>query len=106
MDTGVRPRRCILAWAGAVTRWPEFLRYKYQIMKRPKQDIEPHIAFMMGFAKKLHAGGELVGAEGLAPPSQAKRVRAAVGSIFCSPRAISDVSWATVYDIEHACDTA
>jgi hypothetical protein len=50
---------------------------EYQIMKWPKQDIEAHIAFMMGFAKKLHAAGELVSAEGLAPPSQAKRVRAA-----------------------------
>lgn len=50
---------------------------EYQIMKWPQQDIEAHIAFMMGFAKKLRAAGELVGAEGLAPPSQAKRVRAA-----------------------------
>lgn len=48
----------------------------YQIMSWPKQDIEAHIGFMMGFARKLHAAGELVGAEGLAPPSQAKRVRA------------------------------
>ena len=50
---------------------------EYQLMKWPKQDIEAHIGFMMGFAKKLRAAGELVGAEGLAPPSQAKRVRAA-----------------------------
>ena len=50
---------------------------EYQIMQWPKQDIEAHIAFMMGFAGKLRATGELVGAEGLAPPSQAKRVRAA-----------------------------
>ena len=50
---------------------------EYQIMKWPQQDIEAHIAFMMGFTKKLRAAGELVGAEGLAPPSQAKRVRAA-----------------------------
>jgi hypothetical protein len=49
---------------------------EYQIMQWPKQDIEAHIAFMMGFGGKLHAAGELVGAEGLAPPSQAKRVRA------------------------------
>ena len=49
---------------------------EYQIMQWPKQDIEAHIAFMMGFTRKLHAAGELVGAEGLAPPSQAKRVRA------------------------------
>lgn len=49
---------------------------EYQIMKWPPPDIEAHIAFMMGFARKLRANGELVSAEGLAPPSQAKRVRA------------------------------
>ena len=49
---------------------------EYQIMKWPKQDIEAHIGFMMNFAKKLKAAGELVAAEGLAAPSQAKLVRA------------------------------
>ena len=48
----------------------------YQVMSWPKQDLEAHIAFMVGFAKKLGAAGELVGAEGLASPSQAKLVRA------------------------------
>lgn len=52
---------------------------EYQIMKWPQQDIEAHIGFMMGFAGKLRAAGELVGAEGLAPPSQAKHVRAGAG---------------------------
>jgi len=49
----------------------------YQIGSWPKQDIEAHIAFMKGFAGKLSAQGELVGAEGLAGPEQAKLVRAA-----------------------------
>ena len=49
---------------------------EYQIMKWPKQDIEAHIGFMMNFAKKLKAAGQLVAAEGLAAPSQAKLVRA------------------------------
>jgi hypothetical protein len=49
---------------------------EYQIMSWPKKDIEAHIGFMIGFAKKLRAAGELVGAEGLASPSQAKLVRA------------------------------
>ncbi|MDR3387861.1 MAG: YciI family protein [Rudaea sp.] len=49
---------------------------EYQIMSWPKQDIEAHIAFMIGFSKKLGDAGELVGAEGLAMPSQAKLVRA------------------------------
>jgi hypothetical protein len=49
---------------------------EYQIMTWPKQDIDAHIAFMIGFARKLGAAGELAGAEGLATPSQAKLVRA------------------------------
>jgi hypothetical protein len=48
----------------------------YQIANWPMQDIKNHIAFMMDFSKKLSAGGELVGAEGLSGPDQAKRVRA------------------------------
>jgi hypothetical protein len=48
----------------------------YGIMKWPKKDLEAHIAFMIGFAKKLGAAGELVGAEGLASPADAKLVRA------------------------------
>ena len=51
----------------------------YQVMSWPKKDLEAHIAFMTGFAKKLGAAGELLGAEGLASPSQAKLVRAADG---------------------------
>jgi hypothetical protein len=48
----------------------------YQIANWPKQDIKAHIAFMVSFAKKLGESGELVSAEGLAAPDQAKRVRA------------------------------
>jgi len=48
----------------------------YQIASWPQQDIKAHIAFMVGFAKKLKESGELVSAEGLAAPDQAKRVRA------------------------------
>ena len=48
----------------------------YQIFTWPKPDIEAHIAFMRGFAKKLSDNGELVSAEGLAGPDQAKLVRA------------------------------
>ena len=51
----------------------------YQVMSWPKKDLEAHIAFMIGFAKKLGGAGELVGAEGLASPSQAKLVRAGDG---------------------------
>jgi len=48
----------------------------YQIASWPQKDIQAHIAFMMSFSKKLGAAGELVGAEGLAGPDQAKLVRA------------------------------
>jgi hypothetical protein len=48
----------------------------YQIASWPKEDILAHIEFMKGFGEKLRASGELVGAEGLAGPDQAKRVRA------------------------------
>jgi hypothetical protein len=48
----------------------------YQIFKWPAQDIQAHIGFMMNFAGKLKGSGELISAEGLAGPDQAKLVRA------------------------------
>jgi len=48
----------------------------YQIGRWPEADIKAHIAFMKTFTRKLTAGGELAGAEGLSAPDQAKRVRA------------------------------
>lgn len=48
----------------------------YQVAQWPKQDLQAHIGFMINFAKKLGESGELVAAEGLAGPDQAKRVRA------------------------------
>lgn len=41
-----------------------------------QEDIQAHIAFMMRFCKELGESGELVGAEGLSFPEQAKLVRA------------------------------
>ena len=46
------------------------------IMTWPKQDIQAHIGFMMGLNKSLGESGELVSAEGLAFPEEAKLVRA------------------------------
>jgi len=48
----------------------------YQVAKWPKKDLQAHIGFMIDFAKKLGASGELVAAEGLAGPDQARLVRA------------------------------
>jgi hypothetical protein len=46
------------------------------IMTWPKEDIQAHIGFMIGLNKELKEAGELVSAEGLAWPDQAKLVRA------------------------------
>ncbi len=43
----------------------------------PKKDIQAHIAFQISFDKSLRESGELVSAEGLASPQEAKVVRAA-----------------------------
>ncbi len=46
------------------------------IMTWPKEAIQAHIGFMIGLNKELKEAGELVSAEGLAWPDQAKLVRA------------------------------
>jgi hypothetical protein len=46
-----------------------------QFMSWPKEILEAHFAFMEAFSQKLRKSGELVSAEGLAAPTQAKAVR-------------------------------
>ena len=46
------------------------------IMTWTQEEIQAHIQFMMGFNQQLKEAGELVSAEGLAWPDQAKLVRA------------------------------
>ena len=48
----------------------------YQINDWSPEDFKAHIAFMHRFNQQLTAAGEFVGAEGLAPPDQARLVRA------------------------------
>jgi hypothetical protein len=48
----------------------------YQISQWQEKEIKAHIAFMMDLNRQLKESGELVGAEGLAGPDQAKLVRA------------------------------
>ena len=48
----------------------------YQVGSWARQDFQAHIQFMKAFARQLGASGELVAAEGLAGPDQARRVRA------------------------------
>src|SRR5580700_3600957 len=42
----------------------------------PKEDLQAHIGFMLGFNKALRESGEWVSGEGLADPREAKMVRA------------------------------
>ena len=48
----------------------------WAVLDWPPQDFKAHIAFMQNFAEELTGSGELVGAEGLASPDQARIVRA------------------------------
>ena len=48
----------------------------YQIGSWSPDDLKAHIAFMHSLNKELRDAGELVGAEGLAAPGEAKIVRA------------------------------
>jgi len=42
----------------------------------PKKDLQAHVAFMRRFSQELRESGELLSAEGLSFPDQAKIVRA------------------------------
>lgn len=48
----------------------------YQVSQWSQDDFKAHIAFMHRFNKELTDAGELVGAEGLAQPGEARIVRA------------------------------
>ena len=51
----------------------------WSVFNWPPEDLKAHINFMKRFGRELKDAGELVGAEGLAPPDQAKVVRAKKG---------------------------
>ena len=75
------------------------------IMTWPKEDIQAHIGFMIGFNKELKEAGELVSAEGLAWPDQAKLVRASkdgtpiTDGIFPEPKEFLIGYW--IIDVEN-----
>lgn len=52
------------------------MRAGHGVPEWPRKDLRAHIAFMIGLNKELRQSGELVSAEGLAFPDQAKLVRA------------------------------
>jgi hypothetical protein len=49
---------------------------EYQVAKWAPDDLNAHIGFMHSFNRQLTAAGQLVGAEGLASPGEARVVRA------------------------------
>jgi hypothetical protein len=49
---------------------------EYQVNAWSPEDLRAHIGFMQRLNQELTQAGELVGAEGLAPPGQARVVRA------------------------------
>jgi hypothetical protein len=49
---------------------------EYQINNWTPEEFKAHIAFMQNLNRDLKSSGEFAGAEGLAPPGQAKVVRA------------------------------
>jgi hypothetical protein len=51
----------------------------WAVAKWAPEDLKAHIAFMKSFHKELSEAGQLVGAEGLAAPAQARLVRAGKG---------------------------
>ena len=51
----------------------------WSVARWPAEDLAAHIRFMKRFGEDLREAGELVGAEGLAPPGQARIVRAGKG---------------------------
>jgi len=51
----------------------------WSVFKWPPDDLKAHINFMKRFGKELKDAGELVAAEGLAAPDQARVVRATKG---------------------------
>jgi hypothetical protein len=52
------------------------MRAGHGVPEWPKKDLQTHIAFMIAVDKDLRQSGELVSAEGLSFPDQAKLVRA------------------------------
>jgi hypothetical protein len=52
---------------------------EYQITQWKPEEFQAHIKFMKDLNAGLREAGELVGAEGLAPPGQARVVRAGAG---------------------------
>ena len=79
----------------------------------PKKDLQVDIAFMIGLNKELHERGELVSAEGLSFPDQAKLVRAGenglpiTDGIFPESKEFLAGFWIIDVDSpERACDIA
>jgi len=53
----------------------------WNVMRWPAGDFAAHVKFMKQFGAELQSAGQLVGAEGLASPAQARLVRAGNGGV-------------------------
>ena len=51
------------------------MRAGHGVPEWPRKDLQAHVVFMMNLNKELHESGELVSAEGLSFPDQARLVR-------------------------------
>jgi hypothetical protein len=56
---------------------PRGVNGDYAVSKWAPEELQAHINYMHDLNRELHRRGELVGAEGLAPPNEARIVRAA-----------------------------
>jgi hypothetical protein len=57
------------------------MKIRHGVPQWSQKDLQAHIGFMIGLNKELHERGELVSAEGLSFPDQAKLVRAGKNGI-------------------------
>jgi hypothetical protein len=89
------------------------MRTGHGVPEWPQKDLQAHIAFMIGLNKELCQSGELVSAEGLSFPDQAKLVRAAkdglpiTDGVFPESKEFLAGYWIVDVDsAERACDIA
>ena len=79
---------------------------QYQVTQWKPEELKAHIGFMHQLNRDLTKSGELVGAEGLASPGEAKLVRAgkngqpATDGVFPETKEFLAGFW--IVDVEHA----
>src|SRR6202171_3024144 len=89
------------------------MRAGHGVLEWPQKDLQAHIALMIDLNKELRQSGELVAAEGLSFPDQAKLVRAGkdglpiTDGVFPESKEFLAGYWIVDVDsAERACDIA